>query len=380
MPIPRTATEPHGENRADEPRTAQPVCSRAVTTGPRVELVEAPGAEWDAFAEATPGAQLGHASAWATVLREGYGIRPHYLAARGGDGTLEGILPLFRFRTLRGGLELVSVPFHDGAGVLARSQAAARELVSAAVGAAQAVSARAVELRQVGVCEGVPAPANESGRVNLVLPLESAEEAQWKALGAKVRNQTRKAEKTGLALAEGSSESLLDGFFEPFAVNMRDLGTPVHARRFYRAAQAAFGSKLRFVVAADGPRSVGGLVAIEYAGRVTVTWASTLRSERSRCPNNLIYWEAIRWAIECGASEFDFGRSPVGEGTYRFKKGWGAEDRPLAWLRLDPDGAPVPLEPPGESRLLRSLSQLWTKLPLPVATALGPRLRRFLAS
>ena len=55
--------------------------------------------------------------------------------------------------------------------------------------------------------------------------------------------------------------------------------------------------RLRFVITAHGDRPVGGLVAIDFAGAVTVPWASTLRSERQRCPNNQIYWEALRWSI-----------------------------------------------------------------------------------
>ncbi|MGH0037035.1 MAG: GNAT family N-acetyltransferase [Myxococcota bacterium] len=347
---------------------------------PKVERVEEPGVEWDAFVEAQPGAQLGHAAAWARILREGYGIAPRYLAARDGDGQLLGVLPLFRFRTLRGATELVSVPFHDGAGVLASSPAAASALVDAALADAASLGARAVELRQVGACPGVQPPHGETGRVNLVLPLEGDEEAQWKAVGAKVRNQTRKAEKQGLTIASWPPERLLQGFYDPFAFNMRDLGTPAHARGFYGSAAAAFGDRLRFVVAADAERSVGGLVAVEFAGRVTVTWASTLRSERARCPNNLIYWEALRWAVARGCREFDFGRSPVGEGTYRFKKGWGAEDRELAWVRLAPDGSAMALAPPGDSPLLATLSRWWTRLPLGLATALGPKVRRYLAS
>jgi Acetyltransferase (GNAT) domain len=40
--------------------------------------------------------------------------------------------------------------------------------------------------------------------------------------------------------------------------------------------------------------------------------------------DNLISWEAIRWAIARGAREFDFGRSPCDNGTHRCKLGWGA--------------------------------------------------------
>jgi hypothetical protein len=137
---------------------------------------------------------------------------------------------------------------------------------------------------------------------------------------------------------------------------------------------------LRFIVVCDGSRPVGGLVAIRYASVVTVTWASTLRSERSRCPNNLIYWEALRWAIRHGARSFDFGRSRRGEGTYRFKRGWGAEDRPLAWVRLNSTGAPMELRTADDNSALQKLSSLWSRLPVPVSVFLGPRVRRFLSN
>lgn len=70
-----------------------------------------------------------------------------------------------------------------------------------------------------------------------------------------------------------------------------------------------------------------------------VPWASTLREHRSRGPNNLVYWEALQWAIHRGAQRFDFGRSPRAGGTHRFEVGWGAEERSPAWTRLGADGA-----------------------------------------
>lgn len=340
----------------------------------RVEAVEAPGPEWDAFVESRPDATLAHAGAWCGILRRAYRLVPCYLAAR--DGGLRGVLPLFRFRTLRGARELVSVPYLDAGGILADGAEAERALLGAALELARADGARALELRQPAPLQAGPA-APPVDRVDMVLPLARDAEAQWSAFPAKVRNQTRKAEREGLAIAEADP---FEGFYRPFRENMRDLGSPVHAAAFYREAAHAFGERLRFVVVADGDRPVGGLVAIRYAGGVTVPWASTLRAERARCPNNLIYWEAIRWAVASGAGWFDFGRSPAGGGTHRFKKGWGAEERPLAWLRLAPDGSVTGMRSPGESGLLRRLASIWTRLPVGLTAIAGPPLRRFIAS
>ena len=129
-----------------------------------------------------------------------------------------------------------------------------------------------------------------------------------------------------------------------------------------------------------GDRPVGGLVAIHFADAVTVPWASTLRDERHRCPNNQIYWEALRWSIARGARCFDFGRSPRGSGTHGFKLGWGAVERPLAWLRLAPDGRPLAMAGPEAGAWLERLSRLWSRLPVALTARLGPPLRRRLSN
>jgi FemAB-related protein (PEP-CTERM system-associated) len=343
----------------------------------RVVSCDAPGPEWDAYVEARPGATLAHAGAWARVLPRAYGVEACYLAARDAAGKLCGVLPLMRVRTLRGRVELVSMPYLDSGGILADHEEAARALLVAALEATRRAGAHALELRHLRPPAGLEAP--DGDRVDLVLELAASEDEQWKALPATVRNQTRKAQREGLTLAEDGREAWR-AFCGPYEVNMRDLGSPPHARGFFRAAADAFGELLRFVVTLDGERPVGGLVAIHYAGAVTVPWAATLRAERSRCPNNLIYWEALRWAVTRGAREFDFGRSPRESGTHHFKRGWGARERALHWCRLEPGGAPLPAASPYDSGLLRGLSGLWARLPVALVRRIGPRVRPFLTS
>jgi lipid II:glycine glycyltransferase (peptidoglycan interpeptide bridge formation enzyme) len=43
----------------------------------------------------------------------------------------------------------------------------------------------------------------------------------------------------------------------------------------------------------------------------------------------LLYWTMIRDSIERGYKVFDFGRSTPNEGTYNFKKQWGAVEAPF---------------------------------------------------
>ncbi len=306
------------------------------------------------------------------------------MCARGDDGAIQGVLPLVRFNSRPlGPKRLISLPFLDSAGILADGPEVASGLLNHAASLLRQSGDRELEIRRVGGKGDLPAEGAEalSDRINLVLTLAADEQAQWKALRDKVRNQCRKAERGGLKLAEGEPQALLDGFYEVFKVNMRDLGSPVHPKSLFAAVLRHFGDRVRLIVVHREGRPVGGLVAIHFGRRVAVPWASTLRSERQHCPNNMIYWEAIRWAIGVGAKEFDFGRSPVDGGTYRFKKGWGAIEEALVWERYDAQAQALPsAHASTSSTLFNRLSQVWMKLPVPLSGLLGPQVRRYFSN
>jgi CelD/BcsL family acetyltransferase involved in cellulose biosynthesis len=104
-------------------------------------------------------------------------------------------------------------------------------------------------------------------------------------------------------------------------------------------------------------------------------WASSLRRHFEHCPNQLLYWEAIREAIRRGLRCFDFGRSQWNTGTYRFKEQWGARAVPLHYQYLLRGSATVPSFAAQQQRL-RFAVELWKRLPLPLARILGEPIRR----
>ena len=105
-----------------------------------------------------------------------------------------------------------------------------------------------------------------------------------------------------------------------------------------------------------------------------VPWASSRREFLQYCPNNLLYWEMLRFTCQQGLCQFDFGRSTQDTGTYRFKKQWGSVPRPLYWQYYLPRGSRPP-DPTHASLKSRILVGVWKKLPLGVANAVGPRIR-----
>ena len=78
-------------------------------------------------------------------------------------------------------------------------------------------------------------------------------------------------------------------------------------------------------------------------------------------------------ALAAGCRRFDFGRSTPGEGTYNFKKQWGARPTLLHWQYLLPEGRSMP-ELNTKNPKFDLAIKLWRKLPLPVTRLLGPQI------
>ena len=164
----------------------------------------------------------------------------------------------------------------------------------------------------------------------MILDLLDDPDEMWKRFDAKLRNQVRKASKSGLTAGWSSREGLSD-FYKTFAANMRDLGSPVHSHDFFGAILDEFNDSTKIMLVRKDEDVIGGAVCIFFKGSMIVPWASSLREYFSLCPNNLLYWEMVRWGCENGYRRFDFVRSSPYSGTYRFKKQWGAQEEPLHW-------------------------------------------------
>jgi FemAB-related protein (PEP-CTERM system-associated) len=328
---------------------------------------------WDEYVARCPTATVYHRSGWARVIERSYGHQAVYLWARERAG-VRGVLPLVLFRGPLGRRSLVSLPFLDEGGLCADSDMARGILWDAAFALAKRERAAVIELRQ-GEPSGLPL-APLGAKVSVMLELAPDAGRMWKALDAKVRNQVRKAVTSGLTPAWCGIEGL-DDFYAVFRHNMRDLGSPVHARRFFATILEEFAGEARLLLVRDRQRVVAGGVVMVFRDTVLVPWASSLREWRSRCPSNLLYWEVIRSACDKGLRWLDFGRSTPGGGTYRFKMQWGGRERRLHW-QVDPPGRASIID--AESPRYRWLIGAWQRLPVPLATAIGPILRRRLSN
>jgi FemAB-related protein (PEP-CTERM system-associated) len=209
-----------------------------------------------------------------------------------------------------------------------------------------------------------------TSKVNMILKLPETADALGKLIGSKRRSQIKRPIKEGVSHKIGKAE-LLDDFYQVFCENMRDLGTPVYGKSFFENILETFKEHCTICVVYWQGKPVSSGFLITYKGRMEIPWASTLSYANRISVNMYLYWQILSNAIETGCKEFDFGRSTIDEGTYRFKKQWKSEPQQCYWYHWVPEGGELPNLSPSNAKFDLAI-KMWKKLPLPIANTLGP--------
>lgn len=338
--------------------------------GVRVIRDDIDDAAWARFVAGAPGSSYAHHAGWAAVMRDGLGHETIRLAALGEDAEWRGALPLVHVRSPIFGSYLVSLPFVNYGGPIGDAQACA----ALAAEARREAERRGVDLLELrGRVEGGAEGMTEVARkVTVLLDLHDSSESLWKWFPSKLRSQIRRAQKESMEVAFGAAG--VGDFYEVFARNMRDLGTPVLPRRFFESMAAEMGETMVCGVVRHEGQPIAAGIGFHWNDRFEITWASSLREFNRMSPNMLLYWSFMEEVIARGAKVFDFGRCTPGGNTHRFKKQWGGETVELPWTQWSPKG--VASTPSPERPIYQMATRAWMRLPLPVANRIGPLLAR----
>jgi serine/alanine adding enzyme len=353
-----TSTGPSAVAAPPATRVAEPVRITEATDGDR----------WDAYVRSNPRSHAYHLWAWRRIIVTSFRQQPHYLQAEASTGEIRGVLPLVRLRSRLFGDFLVSLPYVNYAGPCADDEATARELVNAAVTLASNLGVQHLELRSTGPAEyGL---RTRESKVAMRLPLPGSSDALWKSLPTKMRTKVRRVQQETLTARIGRLEEL-DAFYDVFAVNMRDLGTPVYSKRFMQTVLNELPESSWVCNVYLGDRPVAGGFLVGYGDSVEIPWGSALREFNHLRANTLLYWHMMAFVADKGYRVFDFGRSSPGSGPYDFKLQWGAQPTPLPWQYWVRGDGPLPEINPQNPRYQMAID-LWRRLPVPITRVIGP--------
>lgn len=310
----------------------------------------------------------GHRAEWISAVANGFKHQTYLIQAES-DRQVIGTLPVCLVKGPIFGKFLVSLPYLNTGGAWARDEQTAQLMIDAACLLADELDVKYLELRHE-----IPVPHDRfnferTDKVHLRLPLPDSSEALLKSLKSKVRSQVKKSNQSGLTTHFGGHE-LLNEFYHVFAINMRDLGTPVFSRNLFSGILDSFNGDAEFcVIRSDGKPAAAALL-VHADGLTEIPSASCLRDFNRLNANMFMYWQLFERAIERRSHTFDFGRSSEGSGTFKFKAQWGAKPWPAVWQYYVRKGDPDEMRPDagGKQRLV----EIWKKIPVWLTRLVGP--------
>ena len=327
---------------------------------------------WDRFVQAMPLGTFFHRAGWARVIETAFGHATHYSFTER-DGAITGVLPLGRVKTMLFGDTLISNPFCVYGGPLAVDAESEAALIAHAESLLTRTGASALEFRhldqQVETEGWIERP---DLYVTFRKPIEADHERNMKAIPRKQRAMVRKGIQNGLtSVATRDSDEL----HAVYAESVRNLGTPVFSRRYFRLLMEVFGESADIVTVIDQEKPIASVMNFYFRNEVLPYYGGGTSKARGRAGNDFLYWETMRRAADRGCSLFDFGRSKIGTGSFSFKHNWGFEAAKLHYrFRLKP-GETIPDHNPLNPKY-RMFINAWKRLPLPVANTLGPLIVR----
>jgi serine/alanine adding enzyme len=321
--------------------------------------------------------------AWWDALVSGLGHHPFYLVGIDSERKAFGCLPLMLVKSQVFGRFLVSLPYLNSGGVCVQgaadsNQELARALIDRAVALADELDVKHLELRHEVRFEHPAFNHERTDKVHMRLALPSSPDELMASFKSKLRSQVKKANENPFEVQFGGEELLAD-FYQVFAHNMRDLGTPVYSKNLFREILSSFassntGSKAELCVVRLNHQPISVALLVHHAHRTEVPSASALRQFNPTNVNMWMYWQLLQRAIERASSEFDFGRSTIGAGTYKFKEQWGAKPSPAVWQYYVRKGDPAQMRP--DSSKNQRLVGIWKKLPVWLTRRIGPSIVR----
>ncbi|MCX6175433.1 MAG: GNAT family N-acetyltransferase [Ignavibacteriales bacterium] len=325
---------------------------------------------WNSFIFSHTDASYSHLYEWKKILEESYSLKTKYFGALN-NNDLTAVLPVTVIKLPFNKSIGCSLPFLGCAGLLKNEKFFT--INDFFLNVTKILDVKSLEVRRIDR----KVKESKAGIYTLKLLLPGNSSVLWENLDPKVRNQIRKAQKSGLTAEWGIDQ--LDQFYRVYARNMHDLGTPVHSKKFFIKIILYLKENVDILCIRKDSKVIASMFLIKFRDCLSDPWASSDKEYLSYCPNMLMYWEALKYGCENRFIEFDFGRSHIDAGTYKFKTQWGAQPIPLIYDLYSFDNREresAITSYRGKKAAL--FSHIWKHIPFKITLWLGPKLRKYI--
>ena len=328
---------------------------------------------WDDFVNKNRDATFFHTLGWKRLVEKVYKNRfeSKYLIAKE-NRMCRGILPLFLCKDWLKGKRLISIPFATAGGTCVESESAEKILIEKAIKLTKDLNADYLELRNLKQKKGDW--VTKDNFFTLILDLDSDPDKLWSSFRATSRRYIRRAIENDLDVITASND--IETFYEIFSRGQLNLGTPVLSYAWVKNLFFNFTNQHTIAKVCYKNKTIAALFLRKFKDTIYYVLGASLLEYRHLYPNYILFWKLIQESCKEGYKQFDFGRSVASSGSYFFKIGWGARPQQYHYqyhLNKVKSIQNTSQDNPNRKRF----AKVWKKLPLRVANALGPMIRKY---
>lgn len=328
---------------------------------------------WQDFVLQTGCASPFHEIGWKHAVERVYGHRPRYLVAQSRD-QIVGVLPLFEVKGPFTGRALISVPYAVYGGASSNNHEIDMLLYDSARELADGLSVKFAEFRTADPVDGlVSRPDYVTFRKRMPDDAKDVLDSYPKKARAAIRHAISK-----FHLQSFFGHELLDAFYRLYAVSLRRLASPPHAKSFFEKLLEEFGSRAIVQVVYQQRVPIAGVFSFQFQNQILPYWAGIDAQFNHMNSSNFAYYSLMEHAVGLGLEIFDFGRTRTdNEGGCSFKRNQGFDPFPLNYCTYSPSGeTPPDLRP--SNRKFSAAQEVWKRLPLGLVTLSARTVTRWL--
>jgi lipid II:glycine glycyltransferase (peptidoglycan interpeptide bridge formation enzyme) len=331
---------------------------------------------WEEFVDSQEKVPVGSLIGWKKTIEKTYdNCKPLYFFSA--KEKITKVFPFFLVESKLFGNRIISQPFIDSCGPLGDFD---KKFIQNVINEIKEKfkDIKHIEIRlntfvknyeKIESCLSEMGFKKESKRHQFILKLES-EESLWGKFDRITRKAIKKAEKSELKLKEIINEEELKKFYELYLKDMRAFGTPQHSYDFFSNLLNIMNKNFRGLNCYKDGNLIGSLIVFYTKDYMYAAYNFSERNYLKYQPNDILYWEMIKWAIRKNIKYFDFGQTEINAeegshaaGIYKFKKKWlgNLYERPYFYLSFGPEEK-ISDKKKGYEKAI----EIWKKTPKPL--------------
>ena len=268
---------------------------------------------WESFVQADPRSSIFHTRNWLAALHAAYNYEPLVYTSAAPGKPLRDAVVFCRVNSWLTGQRLVSLPFSDHCEPLVESPGQLQTLLQPAQQELRERKIKYIDVRPLSLSfsEGLPNACGDSHYLHH-LDLRPPQEVLYKKLhNDSIRRKIQRAEREKLVLDVGSSEKLLEEFYDLHVITRQRQEVPPHPKFWFRKVLASLGNSATIRIARKDGKAVAALFTLAHKQKMVYKYGCSDHHSHNLGGMQFLFWQLICESKERRFVELDFGRSEM---------------------------------------------------------------------